>query len=114
LAIYTNPFSKRDEVRGDEQAGAKSLRATDGVDHGANGSFTVCAGHMDDFGCRGARRCARWAFAAANVAATFVEQAPSVFESQFDPEALETVKPGERLFVIQTNARCHIHRAAAK
>jgi hypothetical protein len=48
LPVYTNPFAKRDEVRGYEQAGAIALRATDGIHHGANGALTVCAGDMDD------------------------------------------------------------------
>ncbi len=49
-----------------------------------------------------------------NAATTFVQQPPNVFETQFNPEALQTIQPGERLLVIQMCARCHIHRAAAK
>src|SRR5262249_37696853 len=100
LSIYANPFTKRDEVRGDEQAGAIALRATDRINHGANGALAVCAGDVHDFEWKGDRRCQRRAFAAANAATTFLKEAPGVFEAQLDPEALETVKPGQRLLVI--------------
>src|SRR6266576_6083984 len=113
LSIYANPFAERHEVRGYEQAGAIPLRATDGIDHGADGALAVCARDVDDFGCRGVRRGERLAFDT-NAATTFVQQPSDIFETQFDPEALEAVKPGEPLLVIQTCARCHIHRAAAK
>src|SRR5262249_39197915 len=100
-------------VRGDKEAGAISLRATDGIDHSANGPLTVCAGDVDDFGCRKARCGERRAFDT-NAATTFADQPPNVFETKFNPKTLEAVKPGERLLVIQTGTRCHIHRAAAK
>src|SRR4030095_7507254 len=103
FSIYVNPFAKRDEVRGYEQASAIALRPTDGIDHGANGALAVCAGDVDDLECKGVRRGDRRAFDT-NAATTFVEQASDVFETQFDPEALETIQPGERLFVIQTRA----------
>lgn len=100
-------------MRGYEQTGAIALRAADGIDHGTNRALAVCAGDVDDLGCRGARRAERLAFDT-NAATTFVQQSPDIFETQFDPEAFEAVKPGERLLVIQTRARCHIHRVAAK
>ena len=43
-----------------------------------------------------------------------VEQPLDIFEIQLNAEALQAVQPGERLLVIQTRARCHIHRVAAK
>ena len=49
FAVHTNALAKRDKVRGSEETGAISLRATDRIDHGANGAFAVCAGDMDDF-----------------------------------------------------------------
>ena len=60
--------------------GAIALRPTDGIDHGANGALAVCAGDVDDFGCRGVRRGVRPAFDT-NAATTFVQQTPDVFET---------------------------------
>src|SRR5436190_22513208 len=48
FAVHTNPLAECDEVRGCEKAGPISLRATDRIDHGANGAFAVCAGDVDD------------------------------------------------------------------
>ena len=42
------------------------------------------------------------------------EEPLDVLQSELDSETLRSVKPGERLLVIQTRTRCHIHRAAAK
>jgi hypothetical protein len=53
LTIYSNPFAKRDEVRGYEQAGAITLRATDGIDHGADGALAICASDVDDLARKG-------------------------------------------------------------
>src|SRR5438874_7254127 len=96
FAVYSNPLSKRDEVRGSEEAGAISPRATDRIDHGANGAFAVGAGDVDDSKCRGATLGERRASAVANAATTSVEQAPDVFQAKLNTEALEAVKPGER------------------
>ena len=49
-------------MRGYEKAGVIALRATDGIDHGANGALAVCAGDVNDFGCKGVRRGVRPAF----------------------------------------------------
>jgi len=98
FAINTNPFAESDEVRGCEEAGPISLRATDRIDHGANGAFTVCAGDVDHARCGDARRSERRPFGT-NATTTFVEQPLRVFQPELDPEALEAVKPGERLFV---------------
>src|SRR5437762_2627191 len=100
FAIYTDPFAKRDEVRGGEEAGAIAPRATDRIDHGANGAFAVCACDVDDSKCRGASLGERRAFDAANAATTFVEQTPDVFQAKFDPKALKAIKPGERLPIV--------------
>src|SRR5436309_5825379 len=98
FAVNANPFTERDEVRGCEEAGAISLRATDRIDHGANGAFTVCAGDVN-YARRGyARRSERRAFDT-TAATTFVEQPLRVFQPKLDTEALEAVEPGERLFV---------------
>jgi hypothetical protein len=35
-------------VRGDKHTGPVTLGATNGIDHGANGTFSICAGDMDD------------------------------------------------------------------
>jgi hypothetical protein len=82
------------------------LRATDRIDHGANGAFAVCAGDVDNFGYSGARRGRRRAFDI-NAATTFVQQTPGIFQPEFDPEALEAVKPGERRLIIDRRiSRC--------
>src|SRR5437667_5508363 len=78
FAVRANPFTERYEVRGGEQPGAISLRATDGIDHGTNRTFAVCAGDVNDLECRGALRGERRAFDT-NAATTFVEQAPNIF-----------------------------------
>ena len=109
FTIHSNPFAERDEVRGYEQTGAIALRATDGIDHGANGALTVGASDVDDFECRSVRRASD-----TNAATTFVEQTLDIFQAKLNAEALQTIQPGERLLVIQTRARCHIHRVAAK
>ncbi len=80
FTIHSNPFAKRDEVRGYEQAGAIPLRATDGIDHGADGALAVCARDVDDFGCRGVRRGERLAFDT-NAATTFVQQPADIFQA---------------------------------
>ena len=49
FAVHANAFAKRDEVRGGEETGAISLRATDRIDHGADRAFAVCAGDVNDF-----------------------------------------------------------------
>src|SRR5205814_1083406 len=91
---------ERDEVRGGEEAGAIAPRATDRIDHGANGAFAVCACDVDDSKYRGASLGERRAFAAANAATTVVEQTPDVFQAKFDPKALKAIKPGERLPIV--------------
>src|SRR5215813_10137536 len=48
LAVHTNAFPERDEVRGGEQAGAISSSATDRVNHGADGAFAICASDVND------------------------------------------------------------------
>src|SRR6476646_3822891 len=98
FAVDANPFAKRDEVRGGEEAGAISLRATNRIDHRANGSFAVRAGDMDDFGCRGT--CARRRAFDTNAVTTFSEKSLRVFQPEFYAEALEAVEPGERLPVV--------------
>ena len=52
--INLNSFTKCDEVRGGEETGAITLRAADGIDHRANGTFAVRAGDVNDFGLPGA------------------------------------------------------------
>ena len=99
-------------MRGYEQAGAIALRPTDEIDHGADGALAVCAGDVDDFGCKALAAASAWRLNKRRY--NIIEQPLDIFETQFDPEALEAVKPGERLLVIQTCARCHIHRVAAK
>jgi hypothetical protein len=86
FAIHTNPFAERDEVRGREEAGAMSLRATDRIDHGANGAFAVCSGHVNDA-------------SSAKIHIQPGKESPDVFQAKLDTEALEAVEPGERLFV---------------
>src|SRR5215831_3783225 len=97
--IYSNPFAKRDEVRGYEQARAIAMCAADGIDHGANRAFAVRAGDVDDFGIsirRGAERTTRGAYAPQT---EFVKQAADVLQAELYAEALEAVQPGKRLFV---------------
>src|SRR6266487_631523 len=53
FAVHTNPLAECDEVRGCEEASAISLRATDRIDHGANGAFAVCAGDVDHLPTKG-------------------------------------------------------------
>jgi len=86
FAIYANPLSKSYQVRGCEEAGAMSLRATDRIDHGANGAFAVCSGHVNDA-------------SSAKIHMQFGKESPDVFQAKLDTEALEAVEPGERLFV---------------
>ena len=88
FAIYANPLSERDQVRGCEEAGAMSLRATDRIDHGANGAFAVCSGHVNDA-------------SSAKIHMQLCKESPDVFQAKLDAEALKAVKPGERLFVSQ-------------
>src|SRR5436853_6510214 len=95
FTIYANPFAESHEVRGYEQTGAIALRATDGIDHGANGTLTVGASDVDDFKCRGARRGDRRAFDT-NAPTTFIEQALDIFQAQLNAEELQTIQPGER------------------
>src|SRR6266566_6375127 len=94
FTIYANPFAERDEVRGYEQTGAITLRATDGIDHGANGALTVRAGDVDDL-----NRSVRGACAPQALQAELVEQTLDIFQPQLNAEALQTIQPRERLFV---------------
>src|SRR5207249_10421948 len=98
FAVYSNPLSKRDEVRGSEEAGAIPLRATDGIDHGTDGAFASGACDVDDLACRGTRRGEPRVFGT-NGSTTFVEQAPDIFQPELDAEALEAVEPGARLLL---------------
>src|SRR5512132_802172 len=83
LSIYADPFAKRDEVRGYEQARTIALRTTDGIDHGANGALAVCAGDVDDLGRsvrRAAAHCTRAACAPQTSQAELVQQTISIFQ----------------------------------
>jgi hypothetical protein len=62
------------------------LGATNGIDHGANGTFSICAGDMDDL-----------ALTKSDI--QFRDESPDVFQAKLNPEALETVEPRKRLFV---------------
>src|ERR1043166_2056209 len=86
FAVYANPFAKSDEVRGDKEAGPIFCGATDRVDHRADGGFCVWARDVDD------PRIAK-------IDIDLGDEAPNIFEPEFDPEALKAVEPGERLFV---------------
>src|SRR4030095_15920425 len=92
IAVHTNAFAKRNEVRGRKQTGAISLCTADRIDHGANGAFAVCARDVNDLAkdfWRGA----------CTPQTEFVKQTLDVFQAELDPEALEAVKPGERFLV---------------
>src|SRR5438128_1921192 len=91
FASYTNALPERHEVRGDEQASAISLRATDRIDHGANGAFAVCSGHVNDA-------------SSAKIHMQLCKKSPDVFQAKLDAEALKAVEPGERLFVRSLSA----------
>jgi hypothetical protein len=91
LAVHPDPLAVADQVRGGEQSGAITLRAADGIDHGADGALAVRPGHMND-------------------ALTFpgqlqlTQEALDVFEPKFDSETLGAVKPGERFPVTGLHA----------
>ena len=87
FAIHTNAFSKSDEVRGREQAAAISLYAQDRIDHRANGAFAIGTGDVNDC-------------AAAKIETQRGEKSFNIFQAELDPEALEAIKPGERLAVV--------------
>jgi hypothetical protein len=87
FAIHANAFAESDKVRGGEETSLKISRATNGIDHRTNRSFSVCAGDVNN----------------TRVAETDIQlgdQPPDILQPEFDPEALKAVKPGERLFVI--------------
>ena len=83
LAAHPNPLAESHEVRGGKEPGAITGRARDGIDHGADGTFAVGPGDVNDSLIR-----------TGNVQLT--EQTLDVFEPKLDPETLCSVKPGER------------------
>jgi hypothetical protein len=86
FAVHPNALAVGDEVGGDEKTGAVVRRAANGIDHGADRAFAVGAGHVDDS-----------LIFSRNV--QVAEQALDIFEPELDPEALGSVKPGERLVI---------------
>ena len=86
FTVHTNSLAKGDEVRGGEQTTAIPLRSADRIDHCADRSLAVCAGHVDDAGLT-------------KIDMQRVDETPNVFEAEFDPEALKTVKPGQRRLI---------------
>ena len=73
-------------MRRGEQAGLKTFGAADGVEHGADGAFTVGPGDVEDGGVRGKR--------------DGVEHPAHGFQPELDAGELRRVKPGERVGVI--------------
>src|SRR5262249_18833809 len=86
FTIHADPFAKSDEVRGYEEAGPMFSRPANRIDHRANGAFAVRASDVND---------AR----VAKIDIKRADQSANIFETEFDPEALKAVEPGERLFV---------------
>src|SRR5438445_13623991 len=80
FATYANPLSKSYQVRGDEQASAISLRATDRIDHGANGAFAICSCDVNDA-------------SSAKIHMQPGKESPDVFQAKLNTEALEAVEP---------------------
>src|SRR5215468_6104392 len=81
LAIYANPFAKRDEVRGYKKAGAIAFGATDGIDDGTNGAFAVRAGDVNDHAENSRRTAGNNTRAVCAAQTEFMQQPPSVFET---------------------------------
>ena len=86
VVIDTDSLAKGDKVRGDEEAGAMSGRSRDGINHGADGAFAVCAGYMHDTDSR-------------KLQVQLLDQSLHVLQPQLDAETLKPVKPGQRLFI---------------
>ena len=85
-AVRLDALAKGDEVRGGEEPGGVAAGAGDGIDHGADGTFAVCARDVDDalFWRRYLER---------------VEETADIIEAELDPKKLGPEKPGERLAV---------------
>ncbi len=74
-------------MRGRKKPSPIFLRATDRIDHRADGAFAICARDVDDT-------------RIVKIDVQLGDQPLDVFQAELDPEALKAVEPGERLFII--------------
>ena len=105
FAVYADSFAKRDQMRGDEEAGPVFLGATDRIDHGADRALAVGAGDVNHPRVR-------------KIDIQLANQPLDIFEAEFNAEALKAVEPGERLSVFNRWSRhsgpSHIHETEEK
>src|SRR5258708_35671104 len=87
FAVDADSFAKSDKVRGDKKTGPIFLGAADRIDHRADRALAVGAGDVNNAH-------------VGKIDIQFSDQASDVFQTEFDPEALKAVEPGERLFVL--------------
>ena len=87
LAVHPNSLAVGDEVRGGEEPGTITVRAADGIDHGADRAFAVGAGNVNDA-----------LIFSGDV--QLAQRALDILEPELDPKALGSVKPGERLCIV--------------
>jgi hypothetical protein len=80
LAVDLNPLPKRDQVRRRKQASLQTRLAADRVEHRAHRSLAVGSGDVDEF-------------QPGRIDAECTDQAPRIFQSQFDAVKLCAVEP---------------------
>src|SRR5436305_5914698 len=86
FAVHADTFTKRDEVRGCEQAGAIFSCPEDRIDHRANRTFAVRSSNVNDP-------------AVAKLDLKRGDEPLDIFQAELDPEALEAIQPDESLLV---------------